>query len=136
MTIIYIMMIMTLICVLGGLLLSVIQVLISKEETEATILEINEKKYIREGYYKKETKIMYFPVFEYYVNGNKYIKESFSGSIKKNFEIGEKIKVRYPKNNPEDAFLAKDGNGKVKIGLGFSLYIILIIIFIYIINKL
>lgn len=132
MIIICIMMFLVGICILAGILLPVIQVFIAKEETEAIILAINPRM-IRHS--PGRISIVYFPIFEYYVDGKKYIKESYSGSKKGEIKVGERIKIKYPKNMPEDAFLAKDAGDKVIVGLcviGVTITLIVVVTSVYI----
>lgn len=129
MSIIYILAFLFCICFIGSIILPVIQVFISKEEIDATIIEVNEER-IYTG--NLSTTEIYYPIFEYYINGEKYIKQSYSGCEKNIFRIGEKVKIKYPKNRPEDAFLARDGKSKVITGIGIIIFFIITVIISYI----
>lgn len=112
-----ILIVLTTIVIALGFALTVIQAMIAKEKTEGTIIDIHKKTFVdrtRLGY--QETEI-YLPVFEFYIDGKKYIKESVSGDSKGVYEIGKKVLVTYNKNNPEDAILEKDRKGKIIVAI-------------------
>ena len=122
MGIIMILMLLFLVCFFGVLILQVAQVWISKKETDAIILEFFE---LRSGRYGS---ITYRYRFEYYVNGKKYTKVSYWGSNKK-INIGEKVKVKYPENKPEDAYLSEMEMQIVTTSLGMIIGCLLLILY-------
>lgn len=74
---------------------------------KVTCTEVTEGKVIefKEEYTDEE--ITYRPVFEYAVNEEKHIKESQCASIKKEYQIGDVIKIYYNKKNPDRSYEEK-----------------------------
>ncbi len=56
--------------------------------------------------------VVFSPLFEYEVNGLKYIKSSPVSSSKINYAIGEPVEVRYNPNDPHEHYLPRDTSGK------------------------
>lgn len=56
--------------------------------------------------------VVFSPLFEYEVDGLKYIKSSPVSSSKINYAIGEPVEVRYNPNDPHEHYLPRDTSGK------------------------
>ncbi len=85
---IYILIVLTTIVIALGFALTVIQVIIAKEKAEGVIVDIHKKTFVDRTHLGYQKTKVYLPVFEFYVDGKKYIKESVSGDSKGVYEIG------------------------------------------------
>ena len=63
--------------------------------------------------------ISLYPIFEYEVNGKKYVKKSSSSSSTKNYYIGEETTIYYDPSNPEHSFLQGSSTNSIILGVVF-----------------
>lgn len=90
-------------CMFLYAILPLIQIRKSTECTTGTILKINEK--IIHDSDTADITVYYYPVFEYYAEGEKIIKESDQGVLHQNLQEGDKVVVKYSPEHPKDAYL-------------------------------
>ena len=86
--------------------------------TKGTVTDIVK----RTGIYDKEYgySTLWHPVFEYTVDGVKYVKESNYGTTKAKFGIGQELEILYnPDNNNE--YYVKEENGPKTLGVIFTI---------------
>lgn len=120
---IYILMIVTAIVITLSFVLPIIQTKKSNLITEGTIISIRiEKRKINDygGY-----TTFYFPTFKFTVDGQEYIKESFSTVTENIYKEGQQIKIAYYKENPMDAIILTDKKNKIVMGIGGIIFVIL-----------
>ena len=120
---VYILMIITMVVIALCFILPVIQAKKSKLITEGTIISIRSVKVKLDNYGGYET--FCFPTFKFTVNGQEYIKESFSAVRENIYEEGQQIKIAYYKENPMDAIILADKKNKIVIGIGLTIFTIL-----------
>lgn len=70
-------------------------------ETTATIIQMDKRR-IKRG---DAHSYCWFPTYEYYVDGVRYVKESSVGEDKKLFEEGEQTEINYNPDNPEEVYI-------------------------------
>lgn len=68
----------------------------------------------------------FYPLFEYTVNGVKYVRKSSMGSSSPRYGIGEEIEIHYNASNPNEFYTGK-GNASMMIGMIFTIFGILLI---------
>lgn len=102
---IYIMIILIFACVFGGLTINFIQLHISTESTTAVIKDVRRRVMTSISDGKMEKLVYFYPVFEYYVEGEKIEKESAQSFTENVFEVGQKLNVKYSPKYPKDAYI-------------------------------
>ncbi len=113
-----------------GIIFSVSQKNKKKDCTQpvsAIIVEIKRSHYTSMD--KRETSA-WFPVYEYYVNGNKFRKTSNIGGSENAFSVGQKLTLYLNPENPEQFYCPSDAGdflSKLFIGLGIFLLLVAVI---------
>ena len=78
---------------------------------EGKVIDISRERQIshnsrdRYGSYTNSGELAFYPVFEYSVNGNIYIKKSSSGSSTSKYFIGQSIDIHYNPQNPNQYYV-------------------------------
>ncbi len=93
----------------------------SKEESVSTETD-------NDGNTKKTTRINYYPVFQYIVDGKIIEKKSTTGTNRPRFTEGQNINVLFNPNNPEQFYVVED-KASGRFGIYFMLFSLVIIIF-------
>lgn len=92
-------------CIFGSLIINFIQLHISNESTTAVIKDVKRKIIRINDDGEIERTECFYPVLEYYVEGEKIVKELEQGFTENTFEVGQKIKVKYSPKYPKDAYM-------------------------------
>lgn len=98
---IFIILLLFLACIFGSIIINFYHIRNSTETAMAVIKDI----FVRTEYAHGEKQEFFYPVFEYYAEGEKFVKKSEQYSTVRDFEIGQKVIVKYPLNYPQDAYL-------------------------------
>lgn len=115
-------------CILGSIIINFYQIRNSTETAMAVIKDI----FVRTEYVNGGKQEFFYPVFEYYAEGEKFEKRSEQYSSVSDVEIGQKVIVKYPPNYPQDAYLEiyeerKFKNNKVAFWVVLSLAIVFLL---------
>ena len=97
-----------------GIVLILISLRKRKVCTEVTTAKVidtqtsvnREKNYNSDGGYEINTSVSITPIYEYYVNGNKYIGKA--NSNKSVVTIGQEVQIHYNPNKPQEFYEGKN----------------------------
>lgn len=76
----------------------------------------------------------FYPLFEYNVDGVKYVRKSSSGASSPKYGIGEEVEIHYNASNPNEFYDGK-GNASMITGMIFTIFGVLFIA-IYLVMQL
>lgn len=76
--------------------------LVCSETVEACVVDINEVERTTKSKKTHKTEVYYYPVYEYVIDGNTFVKKSSSGSNYVKYVIGDKVNIRYNPDNPNE----------------------------------
>lgn len=68
----------------------------------------------------------FYPLFEYNVDGVKYVRKSSTGSSSPKYGIGEEVEIHYNASNPNEFYDGK-GNTSMIVGIIFTIFGLLFI---------
>lgn len=112
---------------------------ICTEKTPGTVVNLVATNYEHIGI--GEVRMEYWtPVYEYYVEGEKYIKLSNVGRDKDSIKIGEEVTLYYNPNNPKEIFIPRENISKIasifqKISVGLAIVIVILLIVMITLNT-
>ena len=77
-------------------------------------------------------KISYRPIFTYSVEGVEYVQQSFTGSSRPKFTVGQSVTVFYDPSSPERYYVAEEGEscalGWAWVTTGVTLIIVVLVL--------
>ena len=119
--------------ILAGIVLEFISIRQKKVCTEVTTAKIidtstsvdRKREYNSDGSYEINTDIKFFPIYEYYVDGNRYVQKGTNS--KRAVVIGQTVEIHYNPNNPTEFY---DGQNILPIIAGVIMAIVGLIIII------
>lgn len=128
---VFIILLLFLACIFGSIIINLYHIRNSTETAMAVIKDIH---VINTNSVDGTEIEQFFPVFEYYAEGEKFVKKSEQYSTVRDVEIGQKVIVKYPLNYPQDAYLEiyeerKFKNNKFAFWVMILFFIVLIVPF-------
>lgn len=110
----------------ASLVAEIIKRIKCKEFTSGKVVDIIEKVKTK----KNETKVFFYPIFEYIVDGNTYTEKFDVGSGRRNFKysIGDEVEIHYIPGEPEKYYV----KGNIEGIIGYIIILVCGLFFLFI----